>query len=69
MARFSALARIPPENAHDEAELERPLEQPLGEDFNATHSDDAISLADALDSLASARAMLMTMAPRDLKYP
>jgi hypothetical protein len=41
----------------------------MGEDFNATHSDDAISLADALDSLASARAMLMTMAPRDLKYP
>ena len=38
-----------------------------GEEFNATHREDGFSLADALDAVASARAILMSMAPRDLK--
>ena len=40
-----------------------------GEAFNAAHPEDGSSLADALDSVASARAILMSMAPRDLEDP
>lgn len=32
-----------------------------GDQFNAAHSEDAISLADALDALATARTMLLSM--------
>jgi len=32
-----------------------------GEEFNATHPEDAFSLADALDAVASARTMLLSM--------
>ena len=32
-----------------------------GEAFNAAHSEDAFSLADALDAVATARKMLMSM--------
>jgi hypothetical protein len=32
-----------------------------GENFNATHSEDAYSLADALDAVATARTMLLSM--------
>ena len=38
-----------------------------GEAFNAAHPDDGFSLADALDSVASARTILMSLAPRGLK--
>ncbi len=34
-----------------------------GEEFNAAHPEDAISLGDVLDALATARMVLLTMAP------
>jgi len=38
-----------------------------GEEFNAAHPEDGFSLADALDVLATARTMLLSMAPRHVE--